>query len=286
MIHEAETGSLAPEFRYPQLEFGGTAGFVAEILGLRGPTLTLSTACSSSARSLASARSLLRLGLCDAVIAGGSDSLCGLTTNGFSSLQAVSPDVCNPMSANRNGLNLGEGAAVFLLTREAGGIQLAGVGESSEAHHMSAPDPEGGGAITSMRGALRDARLETNRVRYLNLHGTATPLNDAMESRAVLDVLGDDVPCSSTKPLVGHTLGAAGATELAFCWLVLDRREGDELVLPPHVFDGMRDPDLPLLRLAGKAERIHAPEPVALMTNSFGFGGNNCTLLISEDEEC
>jgi 3-oxoacyl-[acyl-carrier-protein] synthase-1 len=287
MRHQAQTGSLAPEFRYPQLEFGGTAGFVAEALGLGGPALTLSTACSSSARSLASARSLLRLGLCDAVIAGGSDSLCGLTTNGFSSLQAVSQDVCNPMSANRDGLTLGEGAAVFLLTREPGGIQLAGVGESSEAHHMSAPDPAGKGPIASMRGALDDAGLEPNEVCYLNLHGTATPLNDAMESRATAEVLGREVPCSSTKPLVGHTLGAAGATELAFCWLVLEHREGDELCLPPHVFDGMRDPEIEPLRLAGKAERIHAPSPAALMTNSFGFGGNNCTLVIREgDDAC
>lgn len=286
MLHEAATGVLAPAFRYSQLEFGGTAGFVAELLGLRGPALTLSTACSSSARALASARSLLRLGLCDAVIAGGSDSLCGLTTNGFSSLQAVSDAGCNPMSANRSGLTLGEGAAVFLMTRENGGIQLLGIGESSEAHHMSAPDPEGGGAIASMRGALHDAGLEPRDVRYLNLHGTATPLNDAMESRAAAAVLGGEVPCSSTKPLVGHTLGAAGATELAFCWLVLDRREGNELRLPPHVFDGMRDPEIARLRLAEKAERIHAPAPAALMTNSFGFGGNNCTLLIGEDEPC
>ena len=283
MRHEAETGALAPDFRYPQLEFGGTAGFVAEYLGLTGPALTLSTACSSSARSLASARSMLRLGLCDAVIAGGSDSLCGLTTNGFSALQAVSDDVCNPMSVNRTGLTLGEGAAVFLLTRESGGIQLLGVGESSEAHHMSAPDPEGGGAIASMRGALEDAGLTPEAIAYLNLHGTATPLNDAMESRAALAVLGGDVPCSSTKPLVGHTLGAAGATELAFCWLVLDRRDGDALAPPPHVFDGMRDPELAEIRLVTKGERIEAASPTALMTNSFGFGGNNCTLVIGED---
>jgi 3-oxoacyl-[acyl-carrier-protein] synthase-1 len=286
MVYEAQHGVLAPAFRYPQLEFGATAGFVAAHLGLGGPSLTLSTACSSSARALASARSLLRLGMCDAVIAGGSDSLCGLTTNGFSSLQALSDDVCNPMSHNRTGLTLGEGAAVFLVTREPGGIQLLGVGESSEAHHMSAPDPEGAGAIASMRGALEDAGLGPQDVRYLNLHGTATPLNDAMESRAVAEVLGLEVPCSSTKPLVGHTLGAAGATELAFCWLVLDRRDGDELLLPPHVFDGMRDPDLGLIRLVAKAERIAAPEPAVVMTNSFGFGGNNCTLVIGEDPAC
>ena len=286
MVHEAATGSLAPEFRYPQLEFGGTAGFVAAHLGLRGPAITLSTACSSSARALASARSLLRLGLCDAVIAGGSDSLCGLTANGFSSLQSISSEICNPMSKNRNGLTLGEGAAVFLVTRESGGIQLLGVGESSEAHHMSAPDPEGHGAIASMRGALADAGLEPTDIAYLNLHGTATPLNDAMESRAAAAVLGDAVPCSSTKPLVGHTLGAAGATELAFCWLVLAQREEASLRLPPHVFDGMRDPEIVALRLVQKGESAPCGPATAVMTNSFGFGGNNCTLVIGEDRSC
>ncbi|MCA9512426.1 MAG: beta-ketoacyl-[acyl-carrier-protein] synthase family protein [Myxococcota bacterium] len=281
-------GALPKQFRYPQLELGGTAGFVAEWLGLGGPSLTLSTACSSSARAFATARSLLRLGLCDAVVAGGSDSLCGLTMNGFASLQAISDRPCNPMSRNRSGLTLGEGAAVFLVTRARGGIQLAGVGESSEAHHMSAPDPDGAGAAASMRGALADAGLTPSAIAYLNLHGTATQLNDAMESRAVADVLGASVPCSSTKSLVGHTLGAAGATELAFCWLALAHRRGRSLPLPPHVFDGERDPALAPIRLVdapppGGEARVDASAPAALMTNSFGFGGNNCTLVLRED---
>ena len=283
----AVSGELTRSFRYPQLELGGTAGFVAAALELGGPSLTLSTACSSSARSFATARSLLRLGLCDAVVAGGSDSLCGLTMNGFASLQAISDRPCNPMSRNRSGLTLGEGAAVFLLTRERGGIQLAGGGETSEAHHMSAPDPDGTGAIESMRGALADAGLAASDIAYLNLHGTATQLNDAMESLAVLRVLGDAVPCSSTKPMVGHTLGAAGATELAFCWLALAHRDGDAIPLPPHVFDGERDPELAPIRLALPSSdgttRVEAPAPAALMTNSFGFGGNNCTLVVRED---
>lgn len=282
IAHHVRTQSLSPTFFYDQLEFGGAAGFVAELLGLRGPAYTLSTACSSGARALASARSLLALGACDAVIAGATDSLCGLTAGGFGALQAVADGLTNPMSANRAGITLGEASAIFLVTREPGGVQLLGAGESSEAHHMSAPDPEGRGAREAMEAALRDAGCAAADVAYLNLHGTGTPLNDAMESAAVAAVFQGRVLCSSTKPLVGHTLGAAGALEAAFCWLVLRGREGDELVLPPHVFDGQLDPALPRLRLAAKGERVRAPAPARVMTNSFGFGGNNCTLVLGE----
>jgi 3-oxoacyl-[acyl-carrier-protein] synthase-1 len=147
---------------------------------------------------------------------------------------------------------------------------------------MSAPDPEGRGAREAMEGALRDAGCAPDEIAYLNLHGTGTPLNDAMESVAVAALFGERVPCSSTKPLVGHTLGAAGALEAAFCWLVLRGREGAELLLPPHAFDGVRDPALPPLWLAAKGERARAAAPARVMTNSFGFGGNNCTLVLGE----
>jgi 3-oxoacyl-[acyl-carrier-protein] synthase-1 len=282
IAYQARSGTLSPTFHYDQLEFGGAAGFVAEYLGLRGPAYTLSTACSSGARALASARSLLRLGVCDAVLAGATDSLCGLTTSGFTALQAISDEVTNPMSRNRKGLTLGEGAAIFLVTGDADGIQLLGAGESSEAHHMSAPDPEGGGARTAMHAALADAGLAPRDVVYLNLHGTGTPLNDSMESTAVAAVFGPALPCSSTKALVGHTLGAAGAMEAAFCWLLLRAREGDELPLPPHCWDGARDEALPELALVTKGSRVRVPLPARVMSNSFGFGGNNCTLVLGE----
>ncbi|HEX2485728.1 MAG TPA: beta-ketoacyl-ACP synthase [Myxococcota bacterium] len=282
IAHHVRTQALSPTFFYDQLEFGGAAGFVAELLGLRGPAYTLSTACSSGARALASARSLLALGVCDAVVAGATDSLCGLTASGFGALQAIADGVTNPMSANRAGITLGEASALFLVTGEADGVQLLGVGESSEAHHMSAPDPDGRGAREAMEAALRDAGCAPGQIAYLNLHGTGTPLNDAMESVAVAALFGERVPCSSTKPLVGHTLGAAGALEAAFCWLVLKGREGGELLLPPHAWDGARDPALPALRLAAKGERVAAPPPARVMTNSFGFGGNNCTLVLGE----
>jgi 3-oxoacyl-[acyl-carrier-protein] synthase-1 len=166
---------------------------------------------------------------------------------------------------------------VFLALREPGGVQLLGVGESSEAHHMSAPDPQGTGAYTAMRGALEDAAAEPGEVAYVNLHGTGTLLNDAMECSALAAVFADPPPCSSTKPLVGHTLGAAGAMEAGFCWMVLRERTGGRLALPPHAYDGCFDPALPAVKLAGKGMLV-APGPV--MTNSFGFGGNNCSLVL------
>ena len=277
ILHEYHHGALLPEFRYEQLELGGAAEFLVELLELGGPALSVSTACSSGARALVSARALLELGICDAVLAGGSDSLCGLTSHGFASLKATAEGLTNPFSTHRDGLNLGEGAALFLVTRDAGGIQLLGVGETSEAHHISSPDPEGGGAAASMRDALTDAGRGPGDVCYLNLHGTGTRLNDSMESLAVARVLGTDTPCSSTKPLVGHCLGAAGAMELAFCWLALEGADGDSLAIPPHRYDGVRDPELPPIRLA---ETGATAAPGVVLSNSFGFGGNNCTLAI------
>ncbi len=280
--HEVQEGGLAPSFHYAQLEFGGLASFVADQIGARGPVYALSTACSSGARALASARSLLALGLCDAVVAGAADTLCRLTANGFSALQAVCEGVSNPCSRNRSGLTLGEGAAVFLVERGEGGVQLLGVGESSEAHHMSAPEPTGAGAEASMRGALADAGLPPEAIAYLNLHGTGTPLNDGMECLAVERVFGRELPVSSTKPLVGHTLGAAGAMEAAFCWLVVDRSRAGVMALPPHWWDGERDPEIPPLHLTQKGETALLRASPRVMSNSFGFGGNNCTLILGE----
>jgi 3-oxoacyl-[acyl-carrier-protein] synthase-1 len=278
--HRLATGALTASFHYSQLELGGAAGFAAEYLGVTGPCYTISTACSSGARALASARSLLDLAVCDAVIAGSTDTLCGLTANGFSALQAISQEITNPFSVNRKGLTLGEGSVVFLVTREPGGIQLRGVGESSDAHHMSAPEPDGVGAERAMRAALADAGTAPAEIVYLNLHGTGTPQNDLMESRAIARVFGDPPPCSSTKSLVGHTLGAAGAMEAGFCWLVLHDESEGQIPLIPHAYDGQRDPGLPAARLATKGMRV-AAGPV--LTNSFGFGGNNCSLVLDRE---
>jgi 3-oxoacyl-[acyl-carrier-protein] synthase-1 len=273
-------GRLPDWFDLVQLELGGAAEFVAAWLGVSGPAYTISTACSSGGKAVAAARSLLAMGGCDAVIAGGTDSLCRLTTNGFTALQAVADEPSNPFSAKRAGLTLGEGSAIFLLEPHADGIQVLGVGESSDGFHISAPDPEGLGAEAAIREALADARLAPEDVAYVNLHGTGTTLNDAMEARVVNRVFGPHVPCSSTKPLVGHTLGAAGAVELAFCWMVLARRAAASLAPPPHCWDGAPDPELLPVRLVAKGERVAAGSVTAVLSNSFGFGGNNSVVVL------
>ena len=262
------------DYDYQQQELSAPANFLADWLQLSGPAYVISTACTSSARALMSARRLLELGLCDAVICGGVDSLCKLTLNGFTALEAVSSERCNPFSVNRNGINIGEAAVLFLMTREPAPIALLGSGASCDAHHISAPEPTGKGALLAMRKALASARLKPEQIGYLNLHGTATQHNDAMESLAVANLFPDGVACSSTKPMSGHTLGAAGALEAAFCWLSLAHGR-----LPPHVWDGQADPGLPALQWARRGDTL---KKRCLMSNSFAFGGNNVSLIIAE----
>jgi 3-oxoacyl-[acyl-carrier-protein] synthase-1 len=242
-----------------------------------GPAYVHSSACSSSAKALASAARLIRMGLVDAVVTGGVDTLCGFTVAGFSALESVSPVPCNPLGANRKGINLGEGAALFLMSGEPAAVVLCGWGESSDGHHMSAPDPNGGGARIAMNEALRRAGIDAGAIDYINLHGTATVQNDAMESRAVADLFGTQVAVSSTKPFTGHTLGAAGAVEAAFCWLAM-QDENEEGVLPPHLRDGERDATLPALNVAQPGQRLGRPIRYAL-SNSFAFGGSNAALV-------
>jgi 3-oxoacyl-[acyl-carrier-protein] synthase-1 len=270
-------GALPAGFHYGQQEMGSPAELIARELGAGGPAYVHSSACSSSAKALGSAARLIRMGLCDAVITGGVDTLCAFTVAGFSALESVSAAPCNPLGASRKGINLGEGAALFLMSREPAAVALCGWGESSDGHHMSAPDPAGGGARISMREALQRAGIEPGQIDYINLHGTATVQNDAMESRAVAEMFGSDVAVSSTKPFTGHTLGAAGAVEAAFCWLAMqdDNPEGR---LPPHLWDGDADPALPALNVAQPGARLGRPIRWAL-SNSFAFGGSNATLV-------
>lgn len=283
--HRARAGCLSGRFSLGQLEHGGLADFLARVCGARGPRYTISTACSSAAKAIASARALIALGASDAVITGGVDSLCRLTAQGFGALQAIARGRTNPMSRHRDGLTLGEGGAIFLVTRDAGGVQMLGTGESSDAHHMSAPEPGGAGMAACMRTALADARLGPESIGYLNLHGTGTPQNDATEAAAVATVLGLQVPCSSTKPLVGHALGASGALEAAFCWMVLANREAGGLRLPPHRWDEVPDPSLPPIALVGK-RAVSSASPPVVMSNSFGFGGSNCCLIFGVTQPC
>ncbi|WP_145649275.1 beta-ketoacyl-ACP synthase [Pseudoduganella lurida] len=276
--HRAVHGDLAPEFHYGQQEMGSPAQMLADQLGIEGPAYSHSSACASSAKALASAARLIRMGLCDAVLTGGVDSLCAFTVAGFAALESVSAERCNPMSAHRHGINIGEGAALFLLTREPAPVALLGWGESSDGHHMSAPDPAGEGARIAMLDALRRANLQPADIDYVNLHGTATPQNDAMESKVIADLFGCEVPASSTKPFTGHTLGAAAAVEAALCWIALqpDNVRGE---LPPHLWDGARDAALPALNLVPPGATLGRPLRHVL-SNSFAFGGSNAVLVL------
>ncbi|WP_429193431.1 beta-ketoacyl-[acyl-carrier-protein] synthase family protein [Aeromonas salmonicida] len=263
--------TIPPAFDYRQQELGSPSEFLARYLSLEGPAYTLSTACSSSARAFISGQLMLAAGLVDAVLVGGADSLCGLTLNGFDSLESLSGTLCQPFDNDRQGINIGEGAALFLLSRQPAPLALLGAGESSDAWHISAPHPDGVGAEAAMQMALAQAGLTPEQVGYINLHGTATRLNDAMESQAVHRLFGDKVPCSSTKPLTGHTLGAAGAIEAALACLLLERA----LPLPPQRVT-TQDPALAPIRLVSGATRLAAPR---VLSNSFAFGGNNVSLL-------
>ncbi|VCU71377.1 3-oxoacyl-[acyl-carrier-protein] synthase 2 [Pigmentiphaga humi] len=270
-------------YDYRRQALSSPSAFLSDWLGATGPAYTLSTACTSSARALITARHLLAMGVCDAVVCGGADSLCRLTINGFAALGAVADTLCRPFSAHRAGINIGEAGVVFLMERDPaapGSVALLGGGGSSDAWHMSAPDPSGAGAAKAMRAALQDACVEPEAVGWINLHGTATEHNDAMESLAVQAIFPDlDVPCASTKALTGHTLGAAGALEAALAWLTLDPANRDG-ALPPHVWDAQPDPALPRLSFSTAGHRYPPGCARVAMSNSFAFGGNNTTLIL------
>ncbi len=289
---DAATGALPPWLDYARTHNTySVARFVRAALGLTGPAQVVSTACSSSAKVFGTAARMLRAGIVDAAVVGGVDSLCMTTLYGFRALELVSPEICRPWDAQRGGLSLGEGAAFALLEREPPQpsaaprsgpgarsdrtliAHLLACGESSDGHHMSAPHPEGAGAAAAMREALHAAGLAPGDVDYLNLHGTATPGNDAAEDRAVTSVFGAaaaTLACSSTKGYTGHTLGAAGGVEAAICLLALQHGW-----LPPTL--NLREPDLALRLPVLREPRRARPRVVA--SNSFGFGGSNACLL-------
>ena len=281
--HVADGGGWADKpFNQLQHEMASPSEFVAHVYGIHGLRYVVSTACTSGARALISAARLLRSGLCDAVVCGGVDTLSPLTINGFASLEVLSDGLANPFSANRDGINIGEGAAVFIMTRDAdfsGDMRLLGYGASSDAYHISTPRPDAQGAILAFQTALRHARLAPEDIGWINLHGTGTHHNDSMESRAVAEVFGNNTPCTSTKPQTGHTLGAAGAIEAAFAWGIADRQSNPEGKLPPQLWDGQNDPGLPAINLTGSGSRWETEKRIAA-SSSFAFGGSNCVLII------
>jgi 3-oxoacyl-[acyl-carrier-protein] synthase-1 len=273
-----QTGALPRDFHYAQQELGSPAVTLAAILDIAGPAYVHSSACASSAKAMASAARLIRMGVCDAVVTGGVDSLCAFTVAGFAALESVSVSQCNPLSGNRNGINIGEGAALFLMSREPATVTLCGWGESSDGHHISAPEPSGKGARLAIEAALSRAGIGAPEIDYVNLHGTATVQNDAMESRVIAALFGSEVAVSSTKPLTGHALGAAGAIEAGLCWLAMQDDNPDGR-LPPHLWDGSRDPTLPPLRVAEPGAGLGRPLR-RVLSNSFAFGGANAVLIL------
>jgi 3-oxoacyl-[acyl-carrier-protein] synthase-1 len=277
--HALATGALPERYDFRQQELGSAGELVARYLGLEGPAYTVSTACSSSSHALAAARRLLRTGLADAVVAGGADSLCRLTVNGFRALSALSAGRCNPFSRNRDGTMIGEGAAVLLVERQEAEIALYGVGASSEAYSMTAPEPDGRGIEDAVKRALADSGRAAADIDYIQLHGTGTEQNDAVESKVVLRLFGDRVPCSSSKAQIGHTLGAAGAMGIGHCWLTASHSDLDGL-LPPHLWDGMAEEGLLSTSLVRPGQRLDPAARRIFLSNAFGFGGSNVCLVV------
>lgn len=273
----AKTGRLPKNYLYSTTHNNySITDFVQRSLKLRGPALTISTACSSSAKVFATAYRYISSGLCDAALVGGVDSLCMTTLYGFSSLELVSEHSCKPADRDRDGISIGEAGGFALLETAVAEHQdrpigLLGYGESSDAYHMSSPQPDGYGAQLAMQQALDAADLVAGDIDYINLHGTATPANDRAEDRAVSKLFGNAVPCSSTKGWTGHTLGAAGITEVAFSYLCI-KYGFIPASLNTNVIDSELQSNINMEILHQPVERI--------ISNSFGFGGNNCSLLI------
>jgi 3-oxoacyl-[acyl-carrier-protein] synthase I len=274
--HVDDPAGVPPQLLQPQLHTPHSIGdFVQRALGLAGPCLTIATACSSSAKVFCQAERLMRLGLCDAVVVGGVDSLCNSVLYGFGSLELLSPDTCRPFAVDRRGLNIGEAAAFVLLERgNRSDLKLLGYGESSDAHHMSAPHPEGLGARLAVEQALARAGREPREIQYINLHGTATPKNDAVEARVVANLFPATTRASSTKGWTGHTLGAAGSLEAVITFLAL-RTGLAPGTLNTTQLDAECGPQIQLDNTDGDIRLA--------LSNSFGFGGSNCVLLFGRE---
>ena len=274
-------GNLPEDFHYTQThEIASAAEFTRQMLQLNGPGLAISTACSSSAKAFASAQRMIAAGLCDAAVVGGVDSLCHTTLYGFSSLELLSTQPCRPADAYRDGISIGEAAGFVLLEKQQmvdkGHVAFLGYGESNDAHHMSTPHPEGLGAKLAMERALASARLDITQVDYINLHGTASKTNDRAEDLALTQLCAQAIPCSSTKGWTGHTLGAAGVTEAIISALCIEHD-----LIPGSLNTVTIDP-----AFNSQIMLENQQSPVrCVLSNSFGFGGNNCTLTFARMEQ-
>ena len=264
-------------------QIGNPAGFLHKFLGLNGYYSGVSTACTSGIKAFSTAKKLLDNNVCDAVIAGAADALCKMPVFGFHSLEVLSDKPSIPFSKNRNGINIGEGAGVFLLEKEPdskSSVLLCAIGETSDAYHCATPDPEGVQAAKAIELALSDCGLKAEHISYINLHGTGTIYNDLMEANAVYKVFKNSVPVSSTKSQTGHCLGASAAVEAALCCAMLDDAVNRDGYLLPHKFDGEYDDKLPQLSLVKYGQKSGKIKYV--MNNSFGFGGSNAVMILGK----
>ena len=273
---DPKTGALPTDYRYAETQNAYSLGeFVRRYLGLAGPGFVVSSACSSTAKAFGNAARMITAGICDAAVVGGADSLCLMTLYGFHSLGLTSRAPCRPFDVDRDGISIGEGAGFALVEKgdraRPGAVLLLGVGESSDAYHMSTPHPEGLGARIAMQQALDSAGLRPADIDYINLHGTATKTNDTSEDKAVFEIFGSETPCSSTKGATGHLLGAAGITEAIVCILAI----GDGL-MPGSANTRSVDP---AMRSNYLLENRQA-KVTRVLSNSFGFGGSNCSLVL------
>lgn len=272
---DPETGRLPDHFRYSTTHnTHSLAAFVQRRFDLSGPSLVVSTACASTGKAFGNAARAMAAGLCDAAIVGGADTLCLTTLHGFASLNLVSPDPCRPCDAGRSGISIGEAAGFVLLEKaepHAGDVMFRGLGESNDAYHMSSPHPQGRGARLAIERALAAAGLGASDIDYVNLHATATPVGDAAEDHAMFEIFGGQTPCSSTKGMTGHTLGAAGIVEAIYCALALQHQ-----FMPGSAH--LRAPD-PAFR-SNVLRMGRAADLRRVMSNSFGFGGTNCSLIL------
>ena len=275
-IFKAENESFPDNYHYKKHEMGSPSEFLAKLTDCQGPVYTVSCACSSGSKAIASASRLLATGVCDLVICGGVDTLCNLTLLGFDSLEVISENKCIPFSKNRDGINIGEAGALFLMTNQVAKLNLCGYGESSDAYHQSAPAPDGAGAQVAMEKALKSAEISPEKINYVNLHGTSTIQNDSMEAKAVNAVFKNGVAASSTKSLTGHTLGAAGAIEAAFSLLCIENNR-----VPVHHWDNEADENIADIKLIESSSANATVQRV--MSNSYAFGGNNCSLIFGDN---
>lgn len=263
---------------YEFLKMSNPAEFVKNYLDLDGPFCGVSTACSSGIKAFLTAKKWMNSGICDAVIAGGTDAVSRFPLAGFSALEVLSDKRSNPFSKNPTGINISEAAALFILEKDTeNGINILGIGETSDAYHASTPNPDGEEAANAMILALEEAKLKPEDIDYVNLHGTGTIANDKMEANAIYKVFGSSTFVSATKPLTGHCLGASASIETAICYELL---KNDGLVLPPHIYDGEYNPEIPKINLVSKNTKI--PKLEHVMCNAFGFGGTNAVIILGK----